>query len=216
MTIEGYEYLVSHGNSGGVGRFAAAPGLTCRRSDRVVVQSQRGLELGVVLCQATARHARLLHSTPVGQLLRRAGPEDEQAAIRQRAAAHRLFDDSRRVAAELALPIEILDVELLLDGNRAVVQHLRWADCEYGQFVAALERGQGLEVLLENLALPLQPAEEEHGGCGEPGCGRASGGGCSSCGSGGCSSCGSGKVDMTAYFAHLRAQMEQRGRVPLL
>ena len=39
----GDEYLVSHGSSGGVGRFAAEPGLCCQRGDRVVVESRRGL-----------------------------------------------------------------------------------------------------------------------------------------------------------------------------
>ncbi|HYT91439.1 MAG TPA: PSP1 C-terminal domain-containing protein [Gemmataceae bacterium] len=212
----GCEYLVSHGNSGGVGRFATAAALPCRRGDRVVVRSQRGLEMGVVLCQATPRHARLLNTAPVGELVRRAGPQDEETVARLRAAAHRLFEDSRRLAADLGLPIEILDVELLLDGKQAVVQHLQWADCDPGPLVEALVQREGFVVSLENLALPQEPAEEAHGGCGEPGCGRADGGGCSSCGSGGCSSCGSGKVEMTAYFAHLRAQMEEKGRVPLL
>ena len=41
MTTEGCEYLVSHGSSGGVGRFV--PAVACRRGDRVVVESQRGL-----------------------------------------------------------------------------------------------------------------------------------------------------------------------------
>ncbi len=210
------EYLVSHGKSAVLGRFAAPPRLTCQRGDRVVVRSARGLEIGAVLCAATARHARLLGRASTGELLRRADPQDEEQARRRRDVAERLFADGRRLAAELALPLEILDVEVLLDGRQAFVQHLSWAECDYGPFVATLGQMHGLEVLMEDLALP-QPAEE-HGSCGEPGCGRAAGGsGCTSCGSGGCGSCGAGKVDMTAYFAHLRTKMEQQPqRVPLL
>lgn len=209
------EYLVSH-TSGAVGRFTAA--LALGRGERVVVTGGRGLELGVVLCAATPRHARLLGDTEVGRVLRRTTAADEAEARRLRTLADRLFEDGRRVAAEHGLPIEILDVDLRFDGRLATVQHLRAADCDCGPFVEALSSRYGLEVLLENLAPPTAPEEEEeHGGCGEPGCGRAEGGGgCTSCGTGGCSSCGSGKVDMRAYFAHLRSKMEQSQRMPLL
>jgi uncharacterized membrane protein len=113
----------------------------------------------------------------------------------------------------------LLDVEILLDAQQGIVQHLRWGECDYGPFVQALAERHGLVLSVENLALPSEPAaaeEESHGGCGQPNCGRVSGSGCTSCASGGgCSSCGTGKVDMTAYFAHLRTQMEARNRVPL-
>ena len=213
----GGEYLVNHGSGGAVGRFAAGPGLTCARGDRVVVESRRGLELGAVLCPTTPRHARLLADPALGRLVRRATEADEAEARRLRALSHVVFAEARRLAAETGMPFEILDVELLLDGRRAIVQHLRWADCDYGPFAEALGRTRGVEVFMEDLALPPTDATEEHGGCGEPGCGRAKGGGgCSSCGpGGGCSSCG-GKVDMRDYFSHLRAKMEQKQRVPLL
>jgi hypothetical protein len=215
MFVAASEYLVSHGG-GGVGRFAAPAPLACRRRDRVVVATRRGLELGVVLCEATARHARLLADAEVGGLLRRADDADEAEARRLRALADRLFEDGRATAAACGLPIEVLDVEVLFDGRRAIVQHVRGGDFDAGPFAEALGRRHGVEVLLEDLALPPAP-EGEHGGCGEPGCGRAAGGGCTSCGTGGsCSSCGTGKVDMRAYFAHLRSKMEQNQRVPLL
>jgi hypothetical protein len=68
---------------------------------------------------------------------------------------------------------------------------------------------------MHNLALP---AQEEHGGCGEPNCGRVNGGGCTDCATGGgcATGCGTGKADMKDYFAHLRAKMEQRNMTPLL
>ncbi len=217
MDSGGGEYLVGYGTSGGVGRFAAEAGCGCRRGDRVVIESRRGLELGVVLCPTGPRHARLLPDPAVGRLVRHATVADEAEARRLRTRSHALFDEARRLAAAGGLPFEILDVELLLDGHRAVVQHLSWAECDYISFADSLGRAQGLEILMEDLAVPAAAAEAEHGGCGEPGCGRANGGGgCSSCGTGGgCSSCG-GNVDMRDYFAHLRTRMEEKQRTPLL
>ena len=54
-----HEYLLSYGTAGDFGRFRPTRPLTCRRGDRAVVRSARGLELGVVLCEAQPGHAAL-------------------------------------------------------------------------------------------------------------------------------------------------------------
>ncbi len=209
------EYLVAHGSAGEFGRFQTPAPLGCRRGDRVVVESRRGLELGVVLCAATPRQARLLHETPVGRLLRAATADDEEAARRMRDRARLVFEDGRRLAAELRLPLEILDVEVALDGHQATIQFLGSFDCDLNPLASALAGRHNLFVLLHNLALPAPP--EEPAGCGEPNCGQASGGGCTNCGTGGgcATGCGAGAPDMTAYFAHLRDRMEKRNLTPL-
>jgi cell fate regulator YaaT (PSP1 superfamily) len=209
------EYLVSFGSAGDFGRFQAVAPLACGRGDRVVVSGRRGLELGEVLCEATPRHARVLQSTPVGQLLRLATPEDEQDAGRMRQRGQALFDDSRLLARDLGLPLEMIDVEISLDGRQGVIQFLGEPDADLDSFAAALAGRHDLFILMHNLA---GPAEEEHGGCGEPNCGRAAGGSCTNCGSGGgcATGCGAGSADMRDYFAHLRAQMDQRKFTPLL
>ena len=74
------EYLVNHGKSGGFGRFAGA--LALRRGERVVIQSQRGLEIGTVLCPATSGHIQLLAATSTGRIVRRAETADDEAVHR--------------------------------------------------------------------------------------------------------------------------------------
>src|SRR5262245_43673581 len=89
------EYLVSHGKTGALGRFVAASPEPYRRGDRVVVRGERGLTVGVVLCETTERQARLLGGVSQGQLLGHFGPEQEAA---RRDALHReqqIFDASR-------------------------------------------------------------------------------------------------------------------------
>jgi cell fate regulator YaaT (PSP1 superfamily) len=207
------EYLVSYGGAGDFGRFHAAAPLACRRGDRVVVRSHRGLELGSVLCPATPGHAHFLPNTTVGQLLRPASAEDEAQAGHQRERAAALCEDARHLAVERGLPLEVLDAEMLLDGEQAILHHLHWADFDERELVSALSRQYDLRVRLH--ALKSEAAEEEEHGCGRPDCGGGSGG-CSSCSSGGCSTCGAGTTDMRAYFAALREQMQRQDRVPLL
>jgi cell fate regulator YaaT (PSP1 superfamily) len=209
------EYLVSHGKGGAFGRFASATPLECARGQRVVIKSLRGLEIGSVLCAATSGHAHMLGKAPVCDLLRTATPADEDTAIRMDLLGQTLFKEARGLACELGVSFEVVDVEVLLDGGQAIVQHLSPEETDATALVQQLTDRHRIQILLENLAISV--TENAHG-CGKPDCGRINGAGCSDCGSGGgCSSCGAGKVDMSAYFTHLRTKMEsQRRLTPIL
>ena len=212
------EYLVSYGSSGEFARFRCAAA-DYRKGDAVVVRSHQGLELGVVLCPATDGHARFLNRTARGELLRPAGVEDERAAEHSRRRGQEMFEDGRRLAAELGLPIEILDVEVLLDGTQAIVHHLRDQECDYRPLVSGLSKRHDILVIMQNLAVPKEP-ETASAGCGKPGCGQVGGGGgCSSCGSGGCGTCGkaTSREEVAGQLAGLRqAAQVANTRTPLL
>jgi cell fate regulator YaaT (PSP1 superfamily) len=207
------QFVVSFGKGGALGVFNAPAPLVLRRGDRVVIQTPRGVEVGSVLCAATIRQARLLGAVTSGAMLRPLAAGDAARLPALDALARRLYEAARRHAQADRLDLEILDVEVLLEGRQAIVQYLGDAT-NLDTLATALERELALEVRLENLAEPASPAEE-HGGCDKPDCGRGAGG-CSTCSTGGgCSSCGSHKVDMRDYFAHLRDKMENNQRRPL-
>jgi hypothetical protein len=210
------EYLISYGLAGDFGRFRAPRPLPCRRGARVVVRSHRGVEVGSVLRPATPRHAAFLPNTTVGQLLRGVTPDDEQTLGAMRERGRRLCERAAALAYELALPLAVLDAEVLLDGEHAALHLVRDGAGDVRPLVSTLSREFGLHIEIADLAHAVAEEEEEHHGCGREGCGRE-GGGCGSCGTGGgCGSCGTkAEPDMTAYFAQLREQMESR-RVGLL
>ena len=208
------EYLVSYGTSGEFARFRSTPPTEYRRGDRVVIRTQQGLELGVVMCPALPEHAPFLSRTALGELLRPVTDLDEKKADQVQSLGLCVFEDARRLASELELPLEILDIEILLDGQQAIVHHLRQVDCDYRDLVSALSKKHDLHIRMNNLALP----KEETIGCGLPNCGQLTGG-CQSCGSdGGCSTCGKGvkKEEVAAHLLHLRQLMEQQNRTSLL
>jgi cell fate regulator YaaT (PSP1 superfamily) len=207
------EYLVSHGNSGAIGRFRTANGETFRRGERVVVYSESGLTLGEVLCPVTPGHARLLADGFVGDLLRRASADDDLTAERLRRRGQELFADARQLFAEQKLPLELLDVEVLLDAARATLYCLRWGACDERPWIAVLSQRHQMQLTVTDLTDPHREA-----GCGQPGCGSGQGG-CSSCSSGGCGTgCGSARQasDVRAYFASLREKMQVGHRTSLL
>src|SRR4029077_4246256 len=120
-------------------------------------------------------------------ILRPASPGDLDLAARMHKRSQLAFADASRLAREQGLPLEILDVEVLLDGRQAVVHYLRWADCDPRPLMEPLSEQYRMLVTLHDLALPA-PEPEEHAPCGSGGCGSG-GGGCGSCSSGNCSSC---------------------------
>jgi hypothetical protein len=208
------EYLVSYGRAGDFSRFVTAVPREYCRADRVVVRTARGLELGTVLRPATPLQGRVLKHLGAGELVRPAAPADEIAFRDNQALSQQLFETARAKVAGEQLPLEILDLDLLLDGKAVVLQYLAWEQRGFDDFWTSLSHALGLQLVLEDLATPPEPA-----GCGEPNCGKANGG-CTDCSSGGgCStgSCGSkGGVDMRDYFSHLRDKMEQDRRIGLL
>jgi hypothetical protein len=217
------EYLVGYGVLGDFARFRADRPIDCRRGDRVVVRSHRGVEVGQVLCPATPRHARFLPNTTVGQLLRPSAAADETALALVGKRGTEVLERAARLARDLELPLELLDVEMLLDGEHAVLHHLRWADTDVRPFVSTLSNTFALHILLQDLTSPrggpaeAEEAEHDHEGCGREGCGSGAGG-CGSCGiGGGCGSCGTNEPEekAQAYFAGLRDKMNQP-RMPLL
>ncbi len=218
--MEAEEYLASFGLSGEFGRFRTTTPLQLHRGERVVVRGPRGIEIAEILRQATPRHAHFLPNTSIGQLLRRLTQADEQNENVMRLRAQQLFERGGLLAAEMGLPLMLLDVEVLLDGEHAVLHQLRGGDADVRPFVSMLSREFAMHITLVDLSRDREGASseesDEHASCGRPDCGRREDGGCSTCSSGGCSSCGSAKPqDMKLYFAQLREQME-RQRTALL
>lgn len=216
------EYLVQFGCAAHLGRFRNLTGTALARGARVVVAGARGLELGEVLGPADTAHARRLAAVPDGDLVRAATADDEAEADRIAARVAELLPLAERFIDEMGLPLAVLDLEILLDGQ-ALLHAVHWAECDATPLFERLSAAAGLAVKLHDLTRPAGE-KEEPAGCGSGGCGS---GGCGNggCGSekGGCSSgsCSKGSVksaeELTAYFADLRRQMEQANlvRTPL-
>jgi cell fate regulator YaaT (PSP1 superfamily) len=213
------EYLVQHGQGGFLGRFRNRTEQVFQHGDAVVVQSPRGLEMGMVMSAAPARFAALVDPDTSGAILRAPTARDTLLAQQYSQQSRALVEKVQQRVEEHGYPLTILDGEILLDGENAVIQAIHWDACDATPLFEELSRESSLKLRLHDLSTaPAAPAK----GCGAEGCGA---GNCSSCGSsegGGCStgSCSSGKVksaeELTEYFAALRAKMPTSARmVPL-
>ena len=199
------EYLVSFGLTGEFGRFRAAGPLALPPGRPCGGAQHRGVEIAEVLREAAPGHAHYLPDTSSVNCsavppLKTSAAEIE---LRPEPAA---FERGRQLAAELDLPLELLDVEVLLDGLHAVLHHLRDGprSASFCQHAGARIRSAHHIGRSDAPQESADHEDEEHHGCGRPNCGQETGGGCGTCGSGGCGTCG----QADPHFAQLREQME--------
>jgi hypothetical protein len=177
-----HEYLIRYGVMGHVGRFWVSP--ECRvpldRGQVVVIQTDRGVELGEVLI------GREESPPPNDQqrVLRLAGPEDLARSRCAEALRAERFTLCQRVLREGDWPWELIDVEPLLDDRATVLHYLGPAQLDAASLRARFRMTCDLDVVLEpvgggfetEIGEEAAPAATE-GGCGSCDC---SDGGCGS------------------------------------
>jgi cell fate regulator YaaT (PSP1 superfamily) len=192
-------YLVRYGLMGRVGRFASEQsGL--ERGQAVVIRSHRGTELGEVLIPVPATDDIAASAGPA-RVLRVADPDDlDRARCAERERAER-FEVCRRVFADGIWPLELIDVESLLDDRRTVLHYLGPHHLDTSGLLSAFRSACNLDVMFEPAGVDVSDPDEvstEHtasahgcGNCGrEGGCGTGGGCGTSGADAHGCASCG--------------------------
>jgi hypothetical protein len=203
-------YLIRYGVMGYVGRFRAAPecGGPLDRGQAVVIQTDRGVELGEVLIPLD--EAGAARAAERQRVIRPAAPADLERSRRAEATRRDRFDMCRRILEHEGWPWVLVDVEPLLDDGATVLQYLGPHHLDVAAIRARFRMACGLDVVLEPVGTDAEEADEPvGGGCGSGGCGSdggyGSGGGCgrtsptesesraAGCGSAvhaGCASCG--------------------------
>jgi cell fate regulator YaaT (PSP1 superfamily) len=163
--------LVRYGRLGWVALFSGTDELVAKRGDRVVIQTERGQELGELLSNV-AEHL-IGDVSPAGDVLRLAGDDDGADDESDLVDLDELIGTIRERDTEL----EPVDAELLVDGRTAVIYCLGEVGPESERIAVELSKRTGRDIRLSPMFDP------------EPGrCGSGGGG----CGSGGC---GSGQAD---------------------
>jgi len=118
------QYLVRYSALGWVARFGAGAvdqATQIPHRTHVLIETDRGVELGEIL------ENTLSHSASVadcGQILRIATPEDLHKNRHQHSEQNELFDRVLRSLSERDLPIEVVDAELLWDGESFICYYL--------------------------------------------------------------------------------------------
>jgi len=164
------KYVVRYGSTRMVGVFFTRQE-SHRRGARVVARTPRGLELADVLCEATDHAVAQLSDPPGGQILREMLPEDHSEAERLELTRKEDFGICERQIAELALPMQLVDVERLFGGERVVVYYLSEDRVDFRALVKALQGALKTRVEMRQIGVRDEAKLlADYGDCGKPVC----------------------------------------------
>lgn len=154
-----------------LGVFSTSQGETLRRGTRVVARTDRGLETGEVLCEATEPAMAQLNDPRRGQVLRRMTVDDEHELARLQTQEREEFVVCQRHVATLGLPMELVDVEHIFGGERVVVYYLSEDRVDFRELVKLLAGEFQTRVEMRQIGVRDEAKLlADYGDCGQPVC----------------------------------------------
>lgn len=141
------------------------------RSQQVVVRTERGLEVGEVLCEATEAATAQLKPTGHGQILRLLTPDDAREAARLHESERNEFATCERMISEEKLDMRLVDVEHLFGGERVIVYYLAENRVDFRELVRRLAAEFQTRVEMRQIGVRDEAKLlADFGDCGKPVC----------------------------------------------
>jgi len=132
------DYIVRFGAMRFLGVFSSAGGREYRRGAKVIARTDRGLEDGEVLCEASPEALRQLKDPASGQILREMTADDRHELVRMKQQAQQEIEVCRRQIERLGLPMQLVDAEHVFGGERIVFYYLAESRVDFRELVRLL------------------------------------------------------------------------------
>ena len=167
----GTKHVVRYGAMRVLGHFESGNGNAISRGSRVVVRTERGLEVGDVLCPASERTPEFLTDSQGGQILRPLSTDDEREQDRIRAGEKSEFDFACRMVTERSLQMVLVDLEHLFGGERVVLYYLSEKRVDFRELVKGLASEFQTRVEMRQIGVRDEAKLlADYGDCGKPVC----------------------------------------------
>jgi len=165
------KYVVRCGVMRTLGVFTTSRGETLLRGTRVIARTDRGLEAGEVLCEATEQATTQIQDPRKGQILREMTAEDERELERMRSQERAEHATSERLVAESGIPMQLVDIEHIFGGERIVVYYLAENRIDFRELVKQL--ASEFQTRIEMRQIGVRDEAKllaDYGDCGKPVC----------------------------------------------
>jgi cell fate regulator YaaT (PSP1 superfamily) len=164
-------YVVRYGQMRFLGEFSGVAGQDHPRGQRVVLRTERGTELGEVLCPATDRTAAFLENPATGEIVRPASAEDLASQSRTDALQKAGFASCREFIAKRRLQMDLVDVEVIFGGERMVFYYLSEKRVDFRELVKDLARAHQTRIEMRQIGVRDEAKLlADYGDCGKPVC----------------------------------------------
>jgi cell fate regulator YaaT (PSP1 superfamily) len=164
-------FVVRYGQMRFLGEFEGLQGQEHPRGQRVVVQTERGAELGEVLCRATDRTALFLENPGSGRVLRVATAHDFEVAEGLEERRHEGMRVCQELIGQRRLVMDLVDVEAILGGERLVFYYLAERRVDFRDLVKDLARAFRTRIEMRQIGVRDEAKlMADYGDCGKPVC----------------------------------------------
>ena len=132
------DYVVRYGVMRFLGVFSTSGGREYRRGASVIARTDRGLEVGEVLCEATAEALGRMKDPGSGQILREMAVEDRHELARLQHQAKQEIEVCQQHIQRLGLKMQLVDAEHIFGGERIVIYYLAESRVDFRELVRLL------------------------------------------------------------------------------
>ena len=165
------KYIVRCGVMRSLGVFTTSQGDTLRRGARIIARTERGLEVGDVLCEATDATLGQMQDPRRGQVLRTLTADDQRELTHLKQKAGEAAQVVERIVGEMGLPMQLVDVEIIFGGERIIVYYLAENRVDFRELVKQL--ASELQTRIEMRQIGVRDEAKllaDYGDCGQPVC----------------------------------------------
>lgn len=165
------KYIVRYGTMRSIGVMATRSESAFRRGMEVVVRTDRGLEVGQVLCESTEDALSHLDQPAHGTIVRAVNEEDAEEinTIDQTRISN--IDTCRDHAQRLGLEMKLVEVEQLLGRQRMIVYYLSDNRVDFRELVKVLANEFKTRIEMKQIGVRDEAKlMADYGDCGKPVC----------------------------------------------
>jgi cell fate regulator YaaT (PSP1 superfamily) len=163
-------WIVRHGAMRFLGTFDADQE-SYGRSQEVIVRTDRGLEIGQLLCPTTPRAVELIDEPTRGRIIRLLSEQDLAQREKLRDAEERELETCTRFVQQRRLQMELVDVEHLFGGERIIFYFLAEKRVDFRELVKDLAREYQTRIEMRQIGVRDEAKLlADYGDCGKPVC----------------------------------------------
>jgi cell fate regulator YaaT (PSP1 superfamily) len=164
-------YIVRHGIMRFLGEYDPLGGAAYRHGDEVVIETDRGLEIGEVLCEASPRAIGFIEEPTKGKIVRSINAADRVQLLESQAREEHAYYCGNDFIRERQLQMELVDVEHLFGGERLIFYFLAEKRVDFRDLVKDLAREYRTRIEMRQIGVRDEAKLlADYGDCGKPVC----------------------------------------------
>jgi len=164
-------YVVRFGSMRQLGVMSSRSGEQYRRGNTVVLRTPRGTELGQVLCEATDDAMAYMDKPANGNILRMETGADTSEMAHLSSEKGKNLEICQRLIGESGLPMKLVDVEILLGGERLIVYYVSEDRVDFRDLVKLISTEIQTRIEMHQIGVRDEARLlADYGDCGKPVC----------------------------------------------